>query len=414
MLKDKINTYEPSIDQKHSDDGTVLGINLISNVVTPAIKIRGVAFKNQESNTKDLRFKDEKKLRIAGPVLVPGDIYRSDDDEDYFIKFTIENIVLLVKDFMSKLPSRSKEVFNYDHKNEMVDSYLLEAILVDSDAKREMIKSVYSIDVPLGTFFIVQQFNDEKDYNRIVESGATSFSFEGFLGTELIKDYQFKEDNIKINKNNMKNKKKLIGVKRVLMSASKKVKFEEVAENEELIVVADEFKEGEEAVVIEDVAKGSIDDFTGEVDVKIDDKDKVLIIEEGKIVEIAEGDKEEVKEEVKDDKPKDEVKDEVKDEDKKDVKLEDTKDEDTKDEDKKEVKDTKLETDSTVDPVVETEEGISNSELFELLSEIKTELSEIKASLKDTDKEDDNVVDVTEQKFYANLSRLNEKRKSNK
>lgn len=380
----KLNTYKPSIDPIYSENDQELGIDLISNVVNPAVKIRGVAFENHNENTKNLRFKDDLKLRIAAPVLVPDDIYRNDPDEKYFMRFTADDIIILAKDFMSKLTSRGKDVFNYDHKDEMVDSYILEAIIVDSDSKVDMIKSDYGIEVPVGTFFIVQQFTDKKRYEEIVKSGATSFSFQGFLGTELIQEFKFESDVEKVKKvKNMKMKKtkKLIGVKRVFMSASKKLKFsDDVAENEDLIIIAEDFVEGADVVVVEDVTEGSIEDYTGEVDVEIEGEDKILIIEDGKISEIVEGDEEVKEEDVK-----------------VDVEMED---------DKKDEKEVELEDEVITESIDEATNELE--EIYKILADIKAELAEIKAS-NILDSNDDLIVDVSEQRFHSALTSFNTK-----
>ena len=190
--KKELNTYRPTIDPEYSEDGQELGINLISNVKNPAVKVRGVAFSNHES--KELRFKDDLKLRIAGPVLIPSHIYRNDDEEVLYGIPTEEDIEIIAKDFMSRLTSKVDGVFNLEHEAQMVDSYIFEAILVDSETKVRMIKTDYGVDVPIGTFFIVQQFTDKKVYDDIIRRDAIGFSFEGFMGTILVNNYKFKNE----------------------------------------------------------------------------------------------------------------------------------------------------------------------------------------------------------------------------
>lgn len=392
MLKDKLNKYRPSIDPALSEDGQMLGINLISNVTDPAVRIRGVAYNNHP--IKDLKFADSKKLRIAAPVLVPDEIYRNEEDEQYYMVFTPEDIEILAKDFMSRLPTRGTEVFNLEHGEQMVDSYLLETILVDSDIKASMIKTDYGISVPIGTFFIVQQFNDEKVYNDIVERGATSFSFEGFLGTELINEYKFKEEkmkNLKLSK--MKSPKKIVGVKRVMLSASKKVKMEEIEETEDLILIAEEYKEGADVVVIEDVVEGAVEDFTGEVDVTVEGKEEVLIIEDGVITEVVEAETDEVAEaeevvetEMEEDK---EVSGETK---------------EVKAEEEDETKEVKLEEEVVVEEVVTSPSELD--EIYKMIAEIKAELAELKATVP----VDEDVIDdvlVREERFTNALNAFN-------
>jgi hypothetical protein len=327
MLRKDIPTVEVSIDERYSD-GEDLGIDLISNVKTPAVKIKGAAFKTHLSTkdanlhpncrckvvngiikseidacdycqsldgqeylefsaVKTISFTDTKKYRIAAPALVPDDIYRNDEDGEYFIRFTKEKIEQLAKKFMLQLPSKGNRVFNLEHGDELIDSYILEAILADDDAKVEMIKKSYGVDVPQGTFFIVQQFNNVEKFNELVSKGQIGFSIEGYLGMELIDNNKIKQSKMKENSKltKMKRKQKFVGVKRTFKSASKR-RLEEVLQNDELIVIVDELVEGAEAVVVEDVTAGPIEDFSGEVDIVVDGVEETVIIESGVITEI--------------------------------------------------------------------------------------------------------------------------------
>lgn len=380
MFKDKIDTYRPTIDPEYSEDGQELGINLISNVKNPAVKIRGVAFSNHE--IRELRFKDDLKLRIAAPVLVPSKIYRSDEDEQYYMEFTPEDIEIIAKDFMSKLTSKVDGVFNLEHEAQMVDSYILEAILVDSEVKVNMIESDYGIEVPLGTFFLVQQFTDKKVYDDIVKRDAVSFSFEGYMGTKIVKEYKFKSQvmvkNLKLSK--MKSPKKIMGTKRTLKSASKKMKFEEVIEGAELILVADEFKEGSEIVVIEDVTVGAVEDFTGEVEVIMDGMEETLIIVLGVIAEVVEGE-------------------DVEDIEKEEAKV-------ISKETPGEVKEEEME-EEIVPAAAEVTGDVSTEleEIYKMLAEIKSELAEIKSE-KVEEEEIDEVL-LREQKYANSLTSFN-------
>lgn len=386
MSKAKLNTYRPSIDPKHSEDGQELGIDLISNVVDPAVKIRGVAFSSHK--IKDLEFRDNVKMRIAAPVLVPSYIYRNDEDEEYYMQFTEEDIEIIAKDFMSKLNTKVDGVFNLDHKDEMVESYILEAILVDSESKIEMIKNDYNIDLPLGSFFLVQQFNDREIYDDIVRRGATSFSLQGFMGTELVKEFKFKQDKVKIKKEiKMKKQRKLIGTKRVFMSASKKLKLQdEAVETDDLILIADEFKEGEEIKVMEDT---DIEEkFSGEVDVELDGKEAVIIIEEGTITEVVDMEEEETETETVETT---------------EVELEEDKEEEEEEEKKVELEDETISEEAT-EAVVDVKKELE--ELYKILADIKVAIDELK--IKDEEEE----VIVKEQNYTNALRSFNRFQKS--
>ena len=136
MLRKDLPTVEVTIDERYSQ-GENLGIDLISNVKNPAVKIKGTAFSNQDHSK--YCFSDELKYRIGAPALVPDDIYRNDEDGEYFIRFTVDKIEQLAKKFMSELPTKGNRIFNLEHGSELIDSYILEAIL-----ENEMKKDNYS------------------------------------------------------------------------------------------------------------------------------------------------------------------------------------------------------------------------------------------------------------------------------
>ena len=279
---DKYPLYRVTIDSEEEE----LGIDSIANTSIPAIQVKGMAF--NKVNHKNTFSTDEVKMRIIAPVMIPGDIYRNEEGKEYLISFKKEDIEVLAKDFMSKLNTRNM-VFNDNHTDSMIDSYILEAYLIDSEAKQLMLLDDFNLDIPLGSFVVVQQFKNKEEFARIVAEGKTGFSIEGYLGK-----YPIDKNKVKLNK--MK-KKKFVAQKRVLKSASRKQKFEEIAGNEDLIIIADEIKEGEEVAVLEDIDKGFDEEFTGEVEVEsLEGEELIVIIEEGVIDEVIVVDEEEEKE----------------------------------------------------------------------------------------------------------------------
>jgi hypothetical protein len=291
-MKEELDIYNVSIDPKYAEDDVDLGIELISNVKDPAIRVKGVAFTNQnnEKVTKVLSFSvnkkqafaDDTKYRISAPVMIPSDIYRNDEDGEYFMRFTKQDIEDISKKFMANLSP--KRTFNLEHTDKMVDSFILEAFLVDDSHKQKMVKDSYGIDVPEGTFFVTQQFNNKEEYKRLVSNGQTGFSLEGFLGTYLtgektrlnshIVDIKNKEQNM--------NKRKFFGQKRVLQSKSKKA----MEADNTVFIIASKLSEEEKIEVIDDITADPLTDFTGEIEITDETGSATLIVEEGVITEI--------------------------------------------------------------------------------------------------------------------------------
>jgi hypothetical protein len=190
----KLPKFLITIDDEYSE-GENLGIDQIAFTSTPAIITKGFAFK---SELKKVSFVDDLKYRIAAPAMIPMEIYRNDDSE-YYVEFTSEEIEKIHSKFMSNL--NNQNMFNLEHDSAVtVPAYVLEAILVDSESKIEMIKQEYNIDVPMGTSFLVTQITDKQYYNELVDNGQTGYSIEGFLGLRLSEHINNKKQ--KLNKMN--------------------------------------------------------------------------------------------------------------------------------------------------------------------------------------------------------------------
>lgn len=178
--------YTITIDPEYAEGGEDLGIEAIAFTSKPAIKVKGFAFQQQ---TKALAFKDGLKYRITAPAMIPMEIYRRDDetDEEYMVKFTVEEIDAMHAKFMQQLVNSAK--FNLEHNEEKkVPAYILEAWLVD---KPELDKAytTYGIEVPAGTLMLTAQITDVEYYNKLVEEDQVGFSIEGFMGMKLKSKY---------------------------------------------------------------------------------------------------------------------------------------------------------------------------------------------------------------------------------
>lgn len=178
-MKKILPTYLITIDDAYAEDGQDLGIDKIAFTSTPAIQVKGMAF--SLDTPKQMIYQDSLKYRIAGPILIPMQIYRNDDSE-YYVQFTVDGIEKIHKKYMSK---PNKELFNLEHTDEQVPAYAMEVMLVDSQIKQDMIKQEYNIDIPLGSSFMVAQVTDKDYYNQLVANDQIGFSIEGFLGLKM-------------------------------------------------------------------------------------------------------------------------------------------------------------------------------------------------------------------------------------
>ena len=177
IVMDKLPTYKITIDPEYSE-GEDLGIDMIAFTARPAVKVKGVAFNSHDK----LFFADEVKMRIVAPAMIPMEIYRNDEGEEYYVSFTVEEIEKIHAKFMANLSN--KDIFNIEHNAEnKVPAYVLEAWIVQ-DPENDKAKA-YGIDVPKGTLMLTAQVTDEDFYNELVKSNQVGFSIEGFLGMKL-------------------------------------------------------------------------------------------------------------------------------------------------------------------------------------------------------------------------------------
>lgn len=259
-----------------------LGMNLISFVKDPAIVTKGMAFSNQTK--RSLNFKDEVKMRIVAPALIPMDIYRFDDEnnEEFNVRFTEENIEKIHQKFMKHL--NQTNVFNIDHTTEMTPAYLLEVWLV-SDPKTDKAKTQYGIDVPKGTLMMTSQITDKAYYDMLVESGRNAYSIEGVF--DLIK--------IELNKNKKQIENKMeelmlpdgehtIGEKIYIVKDGKVIEIKDVIKAEEVTEEVKETIEAETEEVTEEVVAEEVkEESTTELEIT---EEQILAIVQPKLDEI--------------------------------------------------------------------------------------------------------------------------------
>ena len=192
--------YKITIDPDFSEAGEDLGVSAIAFTAKPAILVKGMAF-SSDLEVKKTYFSDNLKYRICAPVMIPMEIYRSDEDGEYFVQFTEQEIDAIHQKFMANLTN--KNIFNLEHNpQELMPAYVLEAWIVDNPSTDKAFQT-YGIQVPKGTLMMTTQITDKDVYNDLVSNGVVGYSVEGFLGLKL--------SEIKNKKENMEGKKLPVG-----------------------------------------------------------------------------------------------------------------------------------------------------------------------------------------------------------
>jgi len=261
--------YKITIEEEYSD-GEDLGIDMIAFTSKPAVMVKGMAF----NSAQIFHFKDEPKMRIVAPAMIPMNIYRNDEGEEYYVQFTEQEIENIYSKFMQDL--NNQNLFNLEHTDKKVPAYILEAWIVENP-KEDKAFSSYGIEVPKGTLMLTAQITDKEYYNKLVESDQVGFSIEGFLGLKLSNQ---------INKYNMKlpDGEHLIEGKIYVVKDGEVIEIkEEVPAEMEAELAAEEVVE-EEEIEAEEVAAAEVKEEVKEeiamaVDIETDSEAVLAIVQ---------------------------------------------------------------------------------------------------------------------------------------
>jgi hypothetical protein len=226
--------YKITIEDEYAD-GENLGIEMIAFTSKPAIKVKGMAFNSHVAMT----FKDDVKMRVVAPAMIPMNIYRKDEDgEEYDVQFSAEVIEQIHSKFMQNL--QNKDIFNLEHDTtKKVPAYILEAWIVDNPTTDKAF-TTYGIETPKGTLMLTSQVTDRAYYDELVESGQVGYSIEGFLGMKL-------SEQLKLNTMKLPDGEHLIEGKIYIVTDGEVVEIKDVPTE----MTADPVAEEEEAVAAE-------------------------------------------------------------------------------------------------------------------------------------------------------------------
>jgi hypothetical protein len=161
--------YDLTID---GDDE--LGVDAISLVATPAIRVGFVALAENEPVRKVVLAEQ----MLYGAVLIPEQpIYRNDDGVEYYIKASADTI----QNVAYKFVKTGKQLnLNLEHSNEPITGFVAESWII-RDKNNDKSKAVgLDMDLPVGTWCIGVKVEDAGQWEKLVESGLVKgFSLEG-------------------------------------------------------------------------------------------------------------------------------------------------------------------------------------------------------------------------------------------
>jgi len=214
---------------------------------------------------------DNMKMRIVAPAMIPDiKIPRMDEEteEEYFVMFEKEAIERLYVNFQSK---RLGVQFNIEHDDsEKSSSFILETWIIETDTDKAYTKYGFKeSDVPIGSWMIISQFEDQDSFLEILENKQLGYSVEGKFETELVMN------KVKNKNKNHKMKNEIVEIegKKYTFSLSDegKLSYTVFKEDEEDDKKDEDLKKDEKKD--EDLAEDKEDDKEDKEDMASDDKD---------------------------------------------------------------------------------------------------------------------------------------------
>lgn len=186
--------YKIVIDE--SDETT--GMEAISVVDMPAIESDFLKLNNQkEPKLVVLEKEGEYKQILAGLALIPNKpMYRNNEGFEYYVYFETQEIEK-IRDKFHK--SKLTDVVNLQHESkDVVDAYLIESYIINSEERLNEVKSQGIDDVVMGSWYVQYKIEDKEVFKKALDGELNGFSIE--IRGNLIPD-----NNINFNKNNKNN-----------------------------------------------------------------------------------------------------------------------------------------------------------------------------------------------------------------
>lgn len=264
-------------------EGEDEGMFVVSLVDEPAILTNFVAFDKQQELIR-LQVEDEMQKRVIGPVLIPNfAIYRrTKDNFEYYIEYKEETVRQMGEKFLREC--RNNEV-DTQHNFQIEEGVYLSQAFFKNDEKG--INPAGFEDLPNGTLFFEYKIENDEVWDRVVSGELRGFSLAGyFTVTPEMEETAIaasKTDNKKKYTNKMS---KLARIKSLLQKAL--YEFGQISTDKGILSYdGDELEVGMEVFLLdEDGQESKPEDGNYETEARI------YVIEDGKVAEIQEKEKE--------------------------------------------------------------------------------------------------------------------------
>ncbi len=155
------------------------GIEAISVVENPAIEEDFVALK--EHKEIKLAEVDKEKRILMGAALIPNKkIFRSGEEEDYYIFFSEETVRKASELF---LMNGNQNNSTLEHNIELEGMSVVESWIIE-DEKRDKSRK-YDFDLPIGTWMVSMKVNNDEIWSQVKAGEIKGFSIEGYFADKM-------------------------------------------------------------------------------------------------------------------------------------------------------------------------------------------------------------------------------------
>ena len=158
------------------EEAMLSGIEAISIVDRPAIEEKFIALSKEDK--VELAKVDEEKRVLMGAALIPNkNIYRQNEDEEYYIFFSDDTVRQASELFLMR-GNQNKSTLEHQadlHGISVVESWIIEDETHDKSRK-------YGMNLPVGTWMVSMKVNNDEVWEDYVKTGKVSgFSIEGYF-----------------------------------------------------------------------------------------------------------------------------------------------------------------------------------------------------------------------------------------
>ena len=162
------------------------GIEAISIVDRPAIEENFIALSKEHK--VELKEVDTEKRILMGAALVPNkNIYRQNEDEEYYIYFS-EDTVRKASELFLMRGNQNKSTL--EHEAELNGLSVVESWIIEDETHDKSRK--YDMDLPVGTWMVSMKVNNDDVWENYVKTGKVKgFSIEGYFTDKLAMSSEF-------------------------------------------------------------------------------------------------------------------------------------------------------------------------------------------------------------------------------